>query len=136
MAQYCLLFISLVIPRPSLFGIQWPINFTKQNWGFWKFNKKKLQVWIGISILVIPDNMTIGGIWQVIDRVIFSDIAIINRCYFTIKKGWRRTNNIMLFLWKILGWHFNIWKNQLRNLWGQTPEAKSCLDHSMEETTG
>ena len=50
--------ISLAIPCPSPSGIHWPINFSKKNEVSVYFHQKKLgQVYIGISILVIPDHI-------------------------------------------------------------------------------
>ena len=59
--------ISLAILRPSRSGIQWPINFCKKIDVSVYFQKKKKlwQVYIGISILVIPDHMkTTSPDWQ------------------------------------------------------------------------
>ena len=51
--------ISLAIPRPWRSGIHWPIFFFQKNWRFCIFSTttKKCQVYIGISILVIPDHI-------------------------------------------------------------------------------
>ena len=55
--------ISLAIPRPLRSGIHWPINFSKKIDVSVYFQKNKLgQVYIGISILVIPDHMQ--DFWQ------------------------------------------------------------------------
>ena len=48
--------ISLAIPRPSRSKIHWPINFS-QKIDVSVYTKKMWQVYIGISILVIPDHM-------------------------------------------------------------------------------
>ena len=50
--------ISLATPRHSWSGIHWPINISKINWCFCIFStKKSWQIYIGISILVIPDHI-------------------------------------------------------------------------------
>ena len=50
--------ISLAIPCPLRSGIHLPINFSKKTGVSVYFHKKKLgKVYIGKSILVIPDHM-------------------------------------------------------------------------------
>ena len=55
------IFIDIPInPRPLPFEIHWPINFTKKNYVSVYFQQQKIvQVYIGISILVIPDHICI-----------------------------------------------------------------------------
>ena len=54
---YWLFRISPAIPRPLPSGIYKPINFTKKLRFLEIYKKRKWQLWIGISFLVIPYNI-------------------------------------------------------------------------------